>query len=102
VPDHGHDLAGVDYGPAGLAHQADHAVLPYLHAGQLPVRSGGEPDLAAPADDHENGPGLPDERPEQITDHLAGHEALPPIALRAGCTAPSAALGWACTYHIVH
>src|SRR5690242_12635528 len=83
VPDHGHDLGGVDHGPAGLAHQADHAVLPDLHAGQLPVRTGGEPDLAAAADDHEDGPGLSDERLEQIADHLAGHEASPPDSAKS-------------------
>jgi PhnB protein len=83
VPNYGHDLGGVDHGPAGLAHQADHAVLPDLHAGQLPVRPGGESDLATPADDHENGPGLADEGPEQIADHLAGHEASPPDSAKS-------------------
>src|SRR6516164_3082606 len=78
VPDHGHDLGRVDHGPSGLADQADHAVLEDLHAGQLLVVIGGESDLAAAADDHEDRAGLADEGPEQVADHLAGHGPSPP------------------------
>src|SRR4029077_3848724 len=91
VPDHGHDLGWVEHGPAGLTHQADQAVLPDLHVGEFPVRPGTEPDLAAPADDHENRAGLTDEGPEQVADHLAGHDHHLQIALRAGCPATAAA-----------
>ena len=45
APDHGHDPARVDHGPAVLPLDANQAVRPGLHAGQLLVLGGGEADL---------------------------------------------------------
>src|SRR5947209_3943145 len=78
APDHGHDPDRVEHDPPVLALDADQAVRADLHAGQLLVVGGGEPDLAGLGHHHEDRPGLPDEGLEQLADHLAGHESLPP------------------------
>ena len=72
-------------GVGGLALHADQAVGSEFHAGQLPTLARSETDLADPADEYRDRPGLADQRPQQIADRLAGQEPPPPVPLRRAC-----------------
>src|SRR6266702_3039995 len=80
-PRHRHQLTRVDHGPPGLALETDQTIRIHRHAGELVVLVRGEPDLADPADNHRNRAGLADERLEQVTERLAGHEPSPPAVV---------------------
>jgi len=90
VPAHGHDLGRLDHRPPGLSFHPDQAVRADFHARQLVVLGRGEPHLATPAEDKQDGPRLADEGLEQVTDRLAGHEP-PPARHHAPPAAPASA-----------
>ena len=59
VPDHGHDIIGVNYGPPGLALELDQAVRADFHAGQLLVLGHRKRNRPDPATSMEIDPDLP-------------------------------------------